>query len=76
MIFAQSFKNCAKVRIFLEPTKEKCTKNNILCTFYIKRIQLFSFSVVFLVFHQLTITYTLRFFIAETLHLVFFVFRV
>ena len=35
-------------------------------------IQLFSF----LIFHQLAVAYTLRFFIAETLHLVFFVFRV
>ena len=46
MIFAQTFKNCAKVRIFLKPTKEKCTKNNILCTFLYSAysvIQFFSY---------------------------------
>ena len=37
---------------------------------------LFSVYTRFLIFHQLTITNTLRFFITETLHLVFFVFRV
>ena len=35
----------------------------------------FQISVI-LIFHQLAITYTLRLFIAQALHLVFFVFRV
>ena len=87
LFFCTSNLKLCKVRDILLSHQIICTKYSVMCIIFMfngtKKSRKYKTSDSFpqyyrfyLIFHQLAITYTLRLFVAQALHLVFFVFRV